>query len=259
MACQDFAGTYRRTSTGSSTASGRTSLMSQIWSLYEDCPNEKRIVVQWLVVRRYVAVPAAAGTGERSGRAYRAARAAAGQDFRATFVNLCLPAGVADEVLRGAVPGRQPRRVVGRRGAPAAGGTDRQPRPVWLVRLSLQGVRQPVLARDPSAFVVGAAHERRHHHHRHQLRVGDAAGNHRRADNAGTQSARHQIRHHQPRARRSRSGRGGAAKPLRREGGDGRGRLGVHAAAARHSAGGVPKRDIAVGPEDPHSPWATPP
>ena len=104
--------------------------------------------------------------------------------------------------------------------------------PGWLVRLALQSVRQPLLARYPSAFVVGAAHKRRHHHHRHQLRVGDAAGDHRRPDDAGPQSARHQIRHHQPRARRSRSGRGGAPEPLRCQGGDGRARLGVHAAAA---------------------------
>ena len=170
------------------------------------------------------------------------ARAAAGQEYRATFVNLCLPRGGGRGARRGAgsAAGR------GAQGAPAAGragssgGGSRGRRrtgnagPSGLVRLALQGLRQSLLARHATAFVLGAAHERRHHHHRHQLRLGDAAGDHRRPDDAGAQSARHQVRDHQPRSRRSRSRRGGAPEPLRREGGDGRRRLGLNAAAAPH-------------------------
>ena len=50
-------------------------------------------------------------------------------------------------------------------------------------------------------------------------------------------SARRQIRADQPRAWRPRPRRGAAAEPLRRQGGDGRGRLGFHGAASRHRRG----------------------
>ena len=53
-------------------------------------------------------------------------------------------------------------------------------------------------------------------------------------DDARPRSARHQVRLDQPCARRSRSGRGAAAEPLRRQDRDGRGRLGLDAAAPRH-------------------------
>ena len=56
-------------------------------------------------------------------------------------------------------------------------------------------------------------------------------------DQARPRSARHQIRADQPCARRSRSRRGAAAEPLRREGRDGRGRLGLDAAAPRNGRG----------------------
>ena len=119
------------------------------------------------------------------------AKAAAGQDYRGTFVNLCLP---------GAAPG-------GGRGAGAArrSGTRRgrdagHARPGRLVRLALQGVRQSLLAWHAPALIVGAAHQRGHHHHRHEFRLGHAAGDHRRLDQTGPQPARHQIRHHQPRS-----------------------------------------------------------
>jgi hypothetical protein len=103
-----------------------------------------------------------------------AARTAAGLDYRATFVNLCFT---------GANPGLA-NPAVARAGGSSAGGRARgcrrargrrHTRSGDVVRLALQGIRQPVLARHPAAFVVGAAHERRAHHHRHEFRVGNRA------------------------------------------------------------------------------------
>ena len=134
---------------------------------------------------------------------------------------------------RGAAAGAgRPRRPAGRG---AAGGPDAGPR--QLVCAALQGVRQSLLAGHAPAFLVGAADQRRDHHHRHELRLGHRAGDHRGPDEARPQSARHQVRDHQPCAWRSRPGRRGVAEALRRQGRDGRTRLGVHTAASRHRRG----------------------
>ena len=152
-----------------------------------------------------------------------AAKAAAGLDYRATFVNLCFPG--ANPALANPAAGRAG-------GAARGAGPGADARSRHVVRIALQGLRQLVLARHAPALVVGAAHERGPDHPRHELRVGDAAGNHRRPENARARSPADQVRRHQPRARRSRSGRGGTAEAIRRQGGDGRARLGVDAPAA---------------------------
>ena len=159
---------------------------------------------------------------------------------RPSSISACpaLPAAVAAQGVR--ARGTRRPRSAGRGTGRSSGGGSRgrrrtgDPRPIRLVRLALQGLRQSLLARHTAALVLGAAHQRGPHHHRHQLRLGHTARDHRRSDDAGAQSARHQVRDHQPRSRRSRSGRGGAPEPLRRQGGDGRRRLGFNAAAASH-------------------------
>ena len=150
------------------------------------------------------------------------AKAAAGQEYRGTFVNLCLPSAP-----RGGGAGRGGAAAAARRRrAPNAG-------PRQLVCAAVQSVRQFLLAGHAPAFVVGASDQRRHHHHRYELRVGDTAGDHRRDDKAGLESERHQVRDHQPRARRSRSGRRRAAGALQRASRDGCARLGRDDQAAR--------------------------
>ena len=163
------------------------------------------------------------------------ARAAAGQDYRATFVNLCLPAA-------GCGAWRRPRWRGWSGGWPGRRGACRWWRSadagsIELVPVSLQGLRQSLLARDAPAFLVGAAHQRWDHHRRHELRLGDAAGDHRRPDDAGPRSARHQVHPHQPRARQSRSRRGRTAAPIWRESGDGHRGLGRHASAPGDRSG----------------------
>ena len=132
----------------------------------------------------------------------------------------------------------------------AAAGLTYRSRPCDLVRPALQSVRQPLLHRHEDPFRVGADDERRHHRHRHVVRLRHRAGNRRGPDQARPRAAQHQIRADQPCARRSRSRRGAAAEPLRRQGRDGRGRLGLRRCSAPPlPPGGVPKRDISVGPE----------
>ena len=109
-----------------------------------------------------------------------------------------------------------------------------------LVCAALQGVRQSLLARNAAAFVMGAPDQRRAHRPRHELRVGNGARDHRGNDEARSQPARHQVRRHQPRPRRPRSGRRGTAEALRRQGCDGRGRLGCDAAKAGDRCGRRP-------------------
>ena len=161
-----------------------------------------------------------------------AAKTAAGLDYRATFVNLCFPG--ANPALANPAAGRAGGAGAAGDAARAEGGAaaPRDARSRDVVRLAVQGLRQPLLARHATAFVVGAAHQRGPHHHRHELRVGHRARNHRRPDDARTRSAANQVRRHQPCARRSRSGRRGTAEAIRRQGRDGRARLGVDAAAA---------------------------
>ena len=122
-------------------------------------------------------------------------------------------------------------------GAARGAGAPQTPRPRQLVCAALQSVRQPLLAGHAPAFLVGASDERGHHHHRHEFRLGDPAGNHRRHDQARLESERHQIRDHQPRAWRPRPGRGRIAGALQRAGRDGRGRLGRDAQAPAHRRG----------------------
>ena len=104
-----------------------------------------------------------------------AASAAAGLDFRNTFINLCLAGGGPQAAPAGGAAGRRsgdagPRHGRRRRaapaGQPAAGrgepaGAAPDARSGELVRAALQGLRQLLLARHASAFVVGAADERR--------------------------------------------------------------------------------------------------
>ena len=93
------------------------------------------------------------------------AKTAAGQDYRGTFVNLCLPSAP-----RGGGAGR------GGGGAAARGaGRAADAGPGELVCAAFQGVRQPLLARDAPAFLVGASDQRGDHHHRHEFRVGHAS------------------------------------------------------------------------------------
>ena len=73
----------------------------------------------------YVAVPAAQAPASEVDAHIAAARAAAGQDYRATFVNLCLPAGGGGRGAAGrgaGAPAAAGRGGAGR-GGPAAGGT----------------------------------------------------------------------------------------------------------------------------------------
>ena len=87
-----------------------------------------------------------------------AARAAAGLDFRGTFVNLCLP---------GALPG-------GARGAAGGGAAGAShTRKNGLVCVALQGIRQSLLVGNAAALFVGAYNQRRHHRDRHQFQLGD--------------------------------------------------------------------------------------
>src|SRR5687767_175373 len=76
----------------------------------------------WLL---YVVVPAAQAPTSEVDAHIAAARAAAGQDYRATFVNLCLPAGGGGRGAagRGAGAPAAAGRAGAGRGAPAAGGT----------------------------------------------------------------------------------------------------------------------------------------
>ncbi len=103
----------------------------------------------------------------------------------------------------------------------------RRARPSDVVRAAVQGVRQPLLRRHADPFFVGADHEPGHHPYRHAVRLRDRARDRGRSDEAQTRSAHHQVRADQPRARRPRPGRGAAAEPLRRQGGDGRRGLGL--------------------------------
>ena len=86
-----------------------------------------------------------------------AAKAAAGLDYRATFVNLCFSGanpGLANPAVAragGAAPGAARGQAGGR-----AGGTP--DRATWYAS-PLQSIRQPVLAWHQAALVVGAAHE----------------------------------------------------------------------------------------------------
>ena len=135
-----------------------------------------------------------------------AARAAAGLDYRATFVNLCFSGanpGLANPAVGRAGGARRRSRRAGPRRHP--GSRD-------VVRIAVQGLRQLLLARHATAFVVGVAHERRPHHYRHELRVGHRARDRQRSDHPRTRSPANQIRRHQPCARRSRSGRRRTAK-----------------------------------------------
>jgi hypothetical protein len=99
-----------------------------------------------------------------------AAKTAAGLDFRNTLVNLC-PIGASPA--RGIAPGRGAAPATGdnARGR-AARGAPRRARSRQLVRAAVQGVRQPVLARHASAFLLGLADQRGPDTHRHELRVG---------------------------------------------------------------------------------------
>ena len=122
-----------------------------------------------------------------------AARAAAGQDYRATFVNLCFPG--AQSRLSRTRAARAGSGGAGRWARGAEGeGPGATPDRATLVRIAIQGLRQPVLARHAPAFVLGAAHERGPHHHRHELRLGHRAGDHRRPDDARSGPAADQIR-----------------------------------------------------------------
>ena len=97
------------------------------------------------------------------------AKTAAGQDYRGTFVNLCLPSAPPAAAPAGALEAAR-REALART-------TDAGPG--QLVRTAPEGVRQPLLAGNASAFLVGAADERRAHHHRHEFRLGHAARDHR--------------------------------------------------------------------------------
>src|SRR5688500_19295877 len=82
----------------------------------------------WLL---YVVVPAAQAPTSEVDAHIAAARAAAGQDFRATFVNLCLPAGGGGRGAAGrgaaGAPGAAARGGAGRGGAAAGGGAPAAP------------------------------------------------------------------------------------------------------------------------------------
>src|SRR5687767_4563395 len=93
------------------------------------------------------------------------ARTAAGQEYRATFVNLCLPAAP-----RGGGPGAG---AAGRGGGRRVAGWSRRGRrrrrrarcrragdtgPGGLVRVAFQSLRQPLLARHAPALVMGIGH-----------------------------------------------------------------------------------------------------
>ena len=176
------------------------------------------------------------------------AKTAAGQDYRGTFVNLCLPERPARRRCRT----RWRRRRARRRRAPDAG-------PRQLVCATLQGVRQSLLAGDAPAFLVGASDQRGDHHHRYEFRVGDTAGDHRRDDEARLESERHQIRDHQPRAWRPRPGRRRAAGALQRASRDGRGRLGRDAQAPADCRGrSTEEGHLGRDRRAESSPWAIP-
>ena len=160
------------------------------------------------------------------------AKTAAGQDYRGTFVNLCLPSAPrGGGAGRGAAAGGgAPRR--GAAPARGAGAPQTPDRANWYAppfkvfdNLYWLGTRQ----HSSWALQTSAGH----HHHRHEFRLGHAAGNHRRHDEARPESERHQVRDHQPRAWRPRPGRRGIAGALQRASRDGRARLGRHAQASR--------------------------
>src|SRR5687768_17985892 len=77
----------------------------------------------------YVAVPAAQAPASEVDAHIAAARTAAGQDYRATFVNLCLPAagGGRGAAGRGAGAAAAPGRGGAGRGAAAGGGAPAAP------------------------------------------------------------------------------------------------------------------------------------
>ena len=163
-----------------------------------------------------------------------AAKAAAGLDYRATFVNLCLPgrepgarqSGGWTRGWRGAAGGRGARgggaeAPARRRIAPR--GTPRHTRCSTTSTGSARGsIRRGRCARATGLIIIDTNFA-----WATQPEIIDGL------TDARTRSAANQIRRHQPRARRPRSGRRGTAEAIRRQGGDGRGRLGVDAAAAR--------------------------
>ena len=146
-----------------------------------------------------------------------AAKRAAGRDYAGTFLRIC----VAPDNLGGAP--RPPNPAA----APCRAGSRN------VVRAAVQSVRQSLFPRHEDSYRVGADHERWHHRHRYVVRLRHRARDRGGHDRARPRSARDQVRADQPRSRRSRSGRRAAAEPLRRQSGDGRGGLGLHAAASR--------------------------
>jgi metallo-beta-lactamase class B len=82
------------------------------------------------------------------------AKAAAGQEYRATFVNLCLPAAPRAGGLARQVEEQRPRDAPQPSSHTGSSG---------MVRVASQGVRQFLLARHAPALILGAAHQRRHH------------------------------------------------------------------------------------------------
>ena len=173
-----------------------------------------------------------------------AARAAADSDFRNTLVNLC-PIGAAPAAARGASAPAAGQPARGR----GAGGTPPVPdRTTWYAppfkvfdNLYWLGTRQHsswALQTSEGIIVLDT-----------NFALGDGAGNHRRSHHTRPESPRlkyviisHAHGDHDQGAAR-------AAEAVRRQGRDGRGRLGGDAAAAGTAAGGVPTRDVAVGPE----------
>ena len=156
-----------------------------------------------------------------------AAKAAAGLDYRATFVNLCLPG--ANPALANPAAGRAGGAgAAGERGARGGGGRGAGATPdraTWYA--------SPYKVFD-NFYWLGTRQ-----HSSWALRTSDGliiidtnfawATQPEIIDGLktlGLDPRRHQIRPHQPRARRSRPGRRGTAETIRREGGDGRGRLG---------------------------------
>ena len=168
-----------------------------------------------------------------------AARAAAGQDYRATFVNLCLPS---------APPAGGAGRGAAGRGA-VAGGPQTPDRANWYAppfkvfdNLYWLGTRQHsswALQTSAGIIIIDT-----------NFAWATEPEIIERPDQARTESPRHQVRDHQPCAWRPRPGRGGVAEALWRQGGDGRAQTGrPPCSVPPTAAGGVPKRDIAVGPE----------
>ena len=152
-----------------------------------------------------------------------AARLAAGTDFRNTFLNLCV-ARLARPSAAGDGAGRARGLPARRAGAPGrgAGGAAQTPeRANWYAppfkvfdNLYWLGTRQHsswALQTSAGIIIIDTNFA-----WATEPEIIDGM------TKLGLKPARHQVRGHQPRARRSRSGRGGTAEALRREGRHGR-------------------------------------